>query len=238
VWGLVNLYRERGRPPFSQQEIDLVATIGPAVGEALRTAARARGAVDASGDDSPGLLVFDARGALASMNDAAEHWLDQLGGTFTGVSTDEPTLASPVVAALARARSIAAGHDRGPARLRMQSRAGRWLVIHASCLRAVDGTVGTTAVVIEPAKSAEIAPIIVTAYGLTPREQEITKAVARGLATADVAAALHLSAHTVRDYLKVIFEKVGVSSRGELVAKLFAEHYGPELHRDYTHIER
>jgi hypothetical protein len=36
----------------------------------------------------------------------------------------------------------------------------------------------------------------------------------------------------------VIFEKVGVSSRGELVAKLFAEHYGPELHRDYTHIER
>jgi DNA-binding CsgD family transcriptional regulator len=38
---------------------------------------------------------------------------------------------------------------------------------------------------------------------------------------------LYLSQHTVRGHLKAIFEKVGVSSRGELVAKLFAEHYGP-----------
>jgi DNA-binding CsgD family transcriptional regulator len=96
----------------------------------------------------------------------------------------------------------------------------------------MDGSVSSTAVVIEPAKSAEIAPIIVTAYGLTPREQEITKAVARGLATAELAEALHLSAHTVRDYLKGIFEKVGVSSRGELVAKLFADHYAPDLHHN------
>jgi hypothetical protein len=34
-----------------------------------------------------------------------------------------------------------------------------------------------------------------------------------------------------RDHLKTIFVKVGVGSRGELVAKLFAEHYGPEIPR-------
>ena len=51
--------------------------------------------------------------------------------------------------------------------------------------------------------------------------------VARGYGTAEIAAALHLSAHTVRDHVKTIFDKVGVSSRGELVAKLFAEHYAP-----------
>jgi hypothetical protein len=34
----------------------------------------------------------------------------------------------------------------------------------------------------------------------------------------------------VRDHLKAVFAKVGVASRGELVAKLFAEHYGPALH--------
>ena len=37
--------------------------------------------------------------------------------------------------------------------------------------------------------------------------------------------------------MKAIFDKVGVSSRGELVAKLFAEHYAP-LHLDPEGLER
>jgi DNA-binding NarL/FixJ family response regulator len=238
VWGLLNLYRDRGRPAFCQRDVDTVAAVGPIIGEALRNATRVRAAIDLGGDDSPGLLIFDGCGKLLSMNDAAQRWLDQIDGTYRLDGADAFGLASPVVTALARARSIAAGHDRGPARLRLQSRTGRWLVIHASCLRGLDGALGNTAVVVEPAKSAEIAPIIVTAYGLTPREQEITRAVARGLANNEVAEALHLSVHTVRDYLKVIFDKLGVSSRGELVAKLFGDHYGPELHLDYVHLER
>ncbi|HEX4867163.1 MAG TPA: LuxR C-terminal-related transcriptional regulator [Acidimicrobiales bacterium] len=42
--------------------------------------------------------------------------------------------------------------------------------------------------------------------------------------TAETAAALFLSPHTVRDHVKTVFEKVGVSSRNELVARLFGEH--------------
>lgn len=93
---------------------------------------------------------------------------------------------------------------------------GQWLVCHASCLRDAEGNLGDIALVIEPAKAAEIAPIIVQAYDLTRREQEITQLIAKGAATAEIAGRLYLSAHTVRDYIKTIFEKVGVSSRGEL----------------------
>jgi hypothetical protein len=38
---------------------------------------------------------------------------------------------------------------------------------------------------------------------------------------------LFLSPHTARDHIKAIFEKTQVSSRGELVGKLFVEHYRP-----------
>jgi DNA-binding CsgD family transcriptional regulator len=85
------------------------------------------------------------------------------------------------------------------------------------------------ALVIEPAKASEIAPIVVEAYGLTAREVEVTRLIARGLSTDQIASTLFLSRHTVQDHLKAIFEKVGVSSRGELTYKLFAEHYHAPL---------
>ena len=114
--------------------------------------------------------------------------------------------------------------------MQLRAASGRWLVVHASCLRGANGHPGPTALTIEPAKSAQIAPIIVEAYCLTAREQEITRLVARGMSNQEIAADLFLSPHTVRDHLKAIFAKVGVGSRGELVAKLFAEHYGSSLH--------
>ena len=62
-------------------------------------------------------------------------------------------------------------------------------------------------------------------------------AIARGASTAEIAAELFLSTHTVRDYVKTVFEKLGVSSRGELVARLFAEHYTDGLHARMTHVD-
>jgi DNA-binding CsgD family transcriptional regulator len=141
-----------------------------------------------------------------------------------------------IIALIAKARAVADGHERGPARLRLRGRNGRWLVLHASCLSTgPSASTGMVAVVIEPAKSGEIAPIIVEAYALSARERDVVRGLARGMSTAEIAAELFLSAHTVRDYVKSVFEKVGVSSRGELVAKLFAEHYSEALHTAAVH---
>ena len=57
----------------------------------------------------------------------------------------------------------------------------------------------------------------------------MTRCVARGLPTEKIARLLFLSPHTVRDHIKAIFEKTGVSSRGELVSLLFIDHYRPAL---------
>ena len=78
--------------------------------------------------------------------------------------------------------------------------------------------------------------VLVEAYGLTPRERDVVRAIARGTSTPQIAAELFLSAHTVRDYIKSVFDKVDVTSRTELVAKLFADHYADPFHETLVHL--
>ncbi|MFZ0396175.1 MAG: response regulator transcription factor [Terracidiphilus sp.] len=68
---------------------------------------------------------------------------------------------------------------------------------------------------------SQLAPIrVVNADGmrlLTKREEEVVHLVAEGPQNREVAKELTLSEHTVKNYLFHIFEKLGVSSRVELV---------------------
>jgi DNA-binding CsgD family transcriptional regulator len=233
-WASFNLFRERGRPPFDSAEIETVSQLSRPLGEAVRERARPPLPSRPSGAErGPGLMMFAPGGELVSANDEALAWIEELPIDSWEKPADQPDAFRPeilplvLVSTLTRARASALHGEGGTCRSRTRSAAGRWLVCHASCLRDADGTFGNTALVIEPAKSSEIAPLIVQAYGLTEREQEITQLLSRGASTAEMAERLFLSPHTVRDHLKAIFEKVGVSSRGEVVAKLFAEHYAP-----------
>jgi DNA-binding NarL/FixJ family response regulator len=54
---------------------------------------------------------------------------------------------------------------------------------------------------------------------LTNREREILELLADGLGNKQIAARLGISANTVKTHLEVIFEKLGVSSRAEAVAR-------------------
>jgi DNA-binding NarL/FixJ family response regulator len=85
------------------------------------------------------------------------------------------------------------------------------------------------AVLLEPARPAELASAIADAYGFTERERVVTELVAHGLSTAEIADRLHLSAYTVQDHLKAIFDKSATGSRGELVARLYFDHYEPRI---------
>ena len=57
---------------------------------------------------------------------------------------------------------------------------------------------------------------------LTPREREVVRLVADGMRNQEIALHLNLSEHTVRNYLIRIFDKLGISSRVELVLYAFS----------------
>ena len=79
---------------------------------------------------------------------------------------------------------------------------------------------GMISVTVEPVTPAERLDMCVRTFGLTPREAEIVRWVARGLDTTTIAHELYLAPYTVQDHLKNIFAKVGVNSRRSLVAHL------------------
>lgn len=248
TWGFVGLYRDSARHPFTDEEVEAVGAVSATIATALRS--HIRGLATSAGQPSaPGLLMVDADGRIISANAEAGAWLSELWpvGSDEGVvgglnvqdlrstDLDVPT---PLFALVSRARAVAEARERVPARLRLRDRRGRWLLLHASALQgSTPGHADHVAVVIEAAKSAEIAPILIDAYSLTAREREVLSAIARGGSTAEIAAELHLSPHTVRDYVKTVFEKFGVSSRGELVATLFGEHYADPLHATMIHTD-
>ena len=68
---------------------------------------------------------------------------------------------------------------------------------------------------------SQLAPIrVVNADGmrsLTKREEDVVRLLAEGLQNRDIAKELKLSEHTIKNYLFHIFDKLGVSSRVELV---------------------
>ena len=60
------------------------------------------------------------------------------------------------------------------------------------------------------------------AWGLSRREAEVTRLVARGLSNPEIAGLLRVSRHTVRNQLASVFMKAAVASRAELVFAMSA----------------
>jgi DNA-binding NarL/FixJ family response regulator len=161
------------------------------------------------------------------MTGAAEYWLTELAEAESSDKHALPQAVCSVVAALqAIERGTVAG-DFTP-KVRLRTRSGHWLRLYASWLRSTEGQEQIT-VIFELAQPAEIAPVIMQAYDLTKREGEVTQCVLRGWSTAEIAAILYISANTVQDHLKAIFEKVDVGSRRELAARIFTQQYQPHF---------
>jgi hypothetical protein len=173
-WGFMCLHRERSGPDFAPAEAAMLARLVPHLAEGLRAALLLGDSRAATPQpEGPGLVLLADDLSLVAITPAAEGWLAEVPESSWPSSLELP---DAVYAVAARLLTLERGGHTPPdliPRIRLRTASGRWLVLHASRLRATEAE-GQIAVIFEEARPSEIAPLIVDAYGLTRREGEIT----------------------------------------------------------------
>ncbi len=226
VWGMLGLYREPDEPQFDADELNFLRDVSPYLAEGARRGLLVGEASDPEGPEAPGLVILKDDWSVESLTPGVERWLSELPD---GDWEAQGKLPPSVLAVAGRALRTAENED-APGEIalaRVLSREGRWMVLHGASLVA-DGK-RRVAVIIEPAHPSRISPLLMAAYQLTVREQDVTRLVLQGDSTAQIADRLCVSPHTVQQHLKSVFEKTGVRSRRELVGKVFFSHYEPRV---------
>jgi DNA-binding CsgD family transcriptional regulator len=225
-WALVGLYREPGQPQFDDDEVGFLREVSKPLAEGARRGLLVGEASDPEGPDAPGLVLLSEDWTVESLTPGVERWLSELPDGDWEAHGKLP----PSVLAVAGRALRTAEHEDAPGEValaRVLSSGGQWIVLHGASLVADGGR--RVAVIVEPAHPARISPLLMAAYGLTEREQDVTRLVLRGNSTAQIAEGLFISPHTVQQHLKSVFEKTGVSSRRDLVGKVFFSHYEPRV---------
>lgn len=205
--------------------MDLAARLGPHVGHGIRTCLLLSAAApEATGAAAPALVVLTDDGAVVSMTPTARDWLGPL---------DDEGLASTIVLheVASQARMLARDGTGRPACARIRTRAGEWAVVRAARLQEAGPGVGRTALVLEPARRADVAPLLVRLHQLTEREREVTQLLLTGMPSREIAGALWITPETLRGHVKTVFAKLGVNSRPQLAALLSGE---PQLSSSST----
>lgn len=222
-WGTVRLNRAPGQPEFDPDEIEFMATVAPDLAEGVRRGLLVGEATDPDLPDAPGLVVLDADGEIDSLGPGADRWIAEL----PGQPVRGPLPASVAAVASAAFDGVRLNGSGRKSTVRVRSVDGRWISVHGTVIR-FNGNL-KAAVIIEPAHRDRIAPLLMTIYGLTAREQEVTRLVLRGASTTQLATDLGITPYTAQQHLKRVFEKTGVHSRRELVGTVFFDNFDPRV---------
>jgi DNA-binding CsgD family transcriptional regulator len=212
-WGWVEAYRDRADHAFDDEDLALLAAVGPALGAALRRTMYSAGPSATDEPAGPGILVLDDALAPVSWTAAARSWIDALpGAQFLAALGMLPSVIYP---AAATAKS---GIESAGAHAIVQTIDRRWLMIEAARLEGDDDD-EQVVVTLRAATAAETFDRLCRAYALSERERQVVAAVVAGLDTRAITRRLFISRYTVQDHLKSVFRKTDVSSRRELLAR-------------------
>ncbi|HWD85249.1 MAG TPA: helix-turn-helix transcriptional regulator [Solirubrobacteraceae bacterium] len=219
VWGAVHLARRSDQHDFTPLEAAALATITTLVADGIRTSLRFDAARQPRGPSAPGLVILGPRNEIEMVTPPARELIAAM-ETQAAPGGQAPPAAVLALAGFARGQTP----GRGDA-VAVPTSSG-WVTLHASIPDELGDRV---AIVLERAATAQSTAVRLETDGVSAREREIAVLLAQGLTNLEVARTLVLSPYTVQDHIKSLFEKTGVSSRQELVARIFLDEYLPNV---------
>jgi len=224
AWGAVQAIRRDDKRDFTRVDAVALARVTGVIGEGIRTSLRFDAARESRGAAAPGMVILTRTGDIELITPPARELLAALRSpALAGREEVVPTaLASLAEHARRSARDGVAHADV----VAVPSGLG-WITLHASLPDG--GSDGRVAIVVERSASERATALRLETYGVTEREREVAVLLAQGLTNPDIAQRLVLSPYTVQDHIKSLFEKTGVGSRQELVARVFLDDYLPQI---------
>jgi DNA-binding CsgD family transcriptional regulator len=225
AWGAVHIARREDKKDFRREDATVLARVTAAIAEGIRTSLRFDAARRPEDPRAPGLVVLGASNEVELMTAPARELLAALRSPALGAGGETPPAALLALASFTRNR----GRDGGRPDAVAVPTASGWVTMHASL---PDGTArGQVAIVLERAATPQATAVRLETHGVTAHEREVAALLAQGFPNTEIAARLVLSLYTVQDHVKSLFEKIGVASRLELVARIFPDDYLPQVVR-------
>jgi DNA-binding CsgD family transcriptional regulator len=211
VIGTINLGTSEPDRGYTASEVRLAEALGRLVGVAVegirvrenleRELERTRAALEVTGS---AIVLSDPEALEVRLNEAARRMLAQF---QDGDERLYRLIAQPGASRARFSRHVDVEY--------LDGRRGR---LHAYSSRLPQNGAALVTVLEVDRESSErsAGPLL----ALTPREREVAALVAEGLADREIAERLHLSRHTVSQYVKRIYGKLGVRSRVALTRLL------------------
>jgi len=214
----LQLYRRGPETPFRRSDVAFLRSLATLIGEALAAAFAREQALslnDCDGDAS-GIVLLGRDGAVSFATPAGESWLDRLRLAEPGSGNELPT---PIAATVAGLRATASPRQRiitplpgGP--LRIEASPG-----------GPDNAVAIVMTLERPAPRPEVP----ANWPLTRQERQVAGLVAQGKPNRAISETLFISENTVQTHLRHIYNKLEVTGRTQLLARLFRESAGVHL---------
>ena len=223
VSGLISLYRAAHRPRFDDRAIAEAQLFAPALTSGLaqmRASWRLAGCrtlIDAFERMAPdrGVLLVDPQGGWRAASPRFERWLS------CGAAGELARFRAQLMA-----RVVSMMKNRAVTPDLQTLRDGEKRLVQ---LRIVKGSgeawaSGGRLFVLEAVEREDAVARNARIAGLSARQSQIAALLIEGLSGGEIAERLCLSSATVNNHLRAIYSRVGVSSRGKLIAKMTSSH--------------